>query len=108
MDIYLIECRSGCSCCSDQNHYRGPYKTKEEAEKRIEYFSCENAHNNPVASQYARKGRYYISKYEAEEIGGNRVIVSDKVFDWNGFIELNEDGSIKGDYDSDWFTSDLY
>lgn len=66
MKLYKIYCATGCTCCSSDNHYRGYFKSQEDAERRIVFFKLPEANNNPVASQYARKGRYEISGIEAE------------------------------------------
>lgn len=90
---YVIECRTGCSCCSYDNHYRGPYKTKEDAENRIKYFMSGDYY--PVASQYAKRGRYSIEEVTIEEISGGRFIINDShvVHDLD-FVTVNSDGDI--------------
>lgn len=107
MKLFKIYCSTGCTCCSDNNHYRGYYKSKEDAEKRIEFFKKPDAENNPVASQYAHKGRYSIS----DEIEAEKVKLSDKkeifILDngrWitqNSIVELNIDGSLVEKVDDD-------
>lgn len=101
--VYLIHCGTGCTCCNNENHYRGPYKTKEEAKKRIHYFYYGNWY--PLASQYARRGRYSVKECYYEEISGNRVIIGDKVYSGIEFIKLNENGSLNPE-DSDYFDID--
>jgi len=98
-NIFLIECRTGCSCCSYENHYRGPYKTFEDAEKRIKYFQTSDYY--PIASQFARRGRYNIKTISVEKIPGERFILdSNRVIDCLNFIEVNKDGSIDNKYGS--------
>ena len=36
--------------------------------------------DNPLASQYAKYGRYYLGEEEAEVLPDGRIIVGDKVF----------------------------
>jgi hypothetical protein len=97
MDIYLIECRTGCTCCSYENHHRGPYFTKEEAERRITFFLKPGESNNPVASQYARKGHYSIKFFHAEEIPNNRIIIDDTVFAKPEYIIVDSEGKTNKD-----------
>jgi len=107
--IYLIEASTGCTCCASENHMRGPFRTEEDAKRRIEYY-----HNSPretgywpLASQYARRGRYSVEEYEVEPISDDRFILGEeKVLDSLNFIDVNEDGTIKQDSDAEWFGSD--
>ena len=50
MQVFYIECRTGCTCCRDENHYRGLYATLAEAEARIARWK--RGEGNPVSSQY--------------------------------------------------------
>ena len=105
--LYFIEACTGCSCCSEErNHYRGPYKTQADAERRIAYYKATDSTFWPIASQYAKRGHYAISAMEAEVIVGNRWIIWDKVFPIVPFIEVAEDGSVL-DNDQEYFTRDL-
>jgi len=99
--LVFINARTGCSCCSDQNHYRGPYKSKADAERRIAYYKSENSKYWPTASQYARRGCYDVVVYEAEEISNNRWIIEDSVFSVTPFMNVAEDGSLVGMDDED-------
>lgn len=83
---YKIYCATGCSCCSYENHYRGLYKTKEEAESRINRFK--SGKDYPLASQYSKYGNYTIMEYEFESISNNRIIVADSVYS-ESFIKVN-------------------
>jgi len=68
---YVISCRTGCSCCSSENHDRGPFKMKETADKKIEEYR-----DGPLlASQYARRGRYSVREVEIETLPDGRIIV---------------------------------
>ncbi len=106
MKIWLIECRTGCTCCSYDNHYRGPYKSKEDAERRIEYYRSKGSKFWPVASQYASRGSYSIEEHEVELLSGDRFIVDDNVHR-NGLklVDVKEDGTIS-DNESEWFKGD--
>ena len=93
--MWLIECRTGCSCCQHENHRRGPYLTREDAEKRIAYFKSDDSKFWPVASQYARRGRYVIEFHEPEILGDDRYIIEDEVFHGGvEFVAVNDDGSV--------------
>lgn len=94
--LYVIYCMTGCTCCNDENHYRGFYKTRDDAEKRKEYFLDPNANHNPLASQYLRKGGYEIIEVDAEFIDKDRIIVNDTVHSIDSIFDVNEDGSILG------------
>jgi hypothetical protein len=98
---------TGCTCCSSENHYRGFYRTKEDAERRIRYYYSPDSKFWPLASQYARRGRYSIEEVEIEDLKDGRYILDDeKVLHELNFIEVKEDGSIKND-DSEYLWSDL-
>lgn len=105
MKLFLIHCSTGCSCCHEYNHYRGPYESREAAQRRVDFFLDEKVRNNPVASQFAPKGYYHISEHEAEKIKHGRIIVSNRVFPFSGFIPVDENGKIPFD---DWFLGDEF
>jgi hypothetical protein len=71
--VYFVECRTGCSCCSGENHYRGPFSTEEIAHKRVVRYR-ELA---ILASQYSRSGIYHVNEHEAEIISKNRIIINE-------------------------------
>jgi hypothetical protein len=108
IEAYMIYCGTGCTCCSSENHYRGFYKTEEEANRRIQYFYSPTSKFWPLASQYATRGRYSVEKVTTEEIGDGRFILNnDKILQDLSFVELNVDGSIENNED-DYLFSDLY
>jgi len=78
---FLVEARTGCTCCSRENHYRGPYKTRSEAESAIVLFKSIPL----VASQYSKTGQYVIEEHDAEILPDGRLIVQSRVLD--GFCE---------------------
>ena len=67
--VWYIECRTGCSCCADENFDQGFY------DKWL------TGNGNPLASQYARYGRYILHETKAEILPDGRWIVKGKVFD---------------------------
>jgi hypothetical protein len=81
--VFIVRCSTGCSCCSNENHKRGPFSTQAVAEgKVVEYRAI------PVlASQYAERGVYHIESFDAEQLPDGRLIVEDSVF--KGFADLN-------------------
>lgn len=87
--LWYMECCTGCTCCSYEDFYQGFYQNKEEAEAvKSEYLL---GHENPLGSQYAKHGKYYISECEAEVLPDGRVIVEDTVFpskNFNGRLEF--------------------
>lgn len=95
--VYVISCSTGCSCCSYENHYRGPYKTKEDAERRIAYYRTDgNFH--PVASQYSKRGVYKVKEVDVENISEGRVILCGCYVAYPSsmeIIEVAEDGTVK-------------
>lgn len=73
---YIVECSTGCTCCSNENHLRGPFSSREVAEA-----ACVQYHNMAIlASQYARNGNYYVREYDAESLPDGRIIVGSIVF----------------------------
>jgi hypothetical protein len=69
---YLIECRTGCTCCADENHYRGPFSTREIAQKAVEAYE-----QIPLlASQFAARGRYTIEEAGFEKLPDGRMIIN--------------------------------
>jgi hypothetical protein len=61
--VYLIYCSTGCTCCSNENHYYGPYLTESNATSQAEEWAA--GHGNPLASQYAENGRYRVEEVTA-------------------------------------------
>ena len=72
---FLIDCSTGCSCCADENHTRGPFKLREDAEaKAISY-----RERRLLASQFSSTGVYYIREVEAEVLPDGRLIIDNRV-----------------------------
>ena len=76
--VWYIECCTGCSCCADQNFDQGFYDNPEEPQALIDKWL--KGDGNPLASQYARYGRYRLCEAEAEILPDGRWIVDSKVF----------------------------
>jgi len=93
--IYVIHARTGCSCCMDDNHYRGPYKTNDDAMRRINYYKSANSEYWPLASQYARRGSYFVEELTIEPVSGGRFIIKGTTTVYGlDFIEVDECGKI--------------
>jgi hypothetical protein len=71
---FLVECRTGCSCCVSENHYRGPFSTREAADKAVKVFQDSKL----VASQFSKTGNYRIEEYTLEILPDGRKIINDE------------------------------
>lgn len=70
---YMISCRTGCTCCSSENHIRGPFSSMVVAEQAIVQYK-----KLPLlASQYARTGMYRIEAASYEQLPDGRLIIND-------------------------------
>ena len=76
--VWWIEATTGCSCCSYQNFNQGFYFNEEEPQAIIDKWS--KGIDNPLTSQYAKYGRYYLREEAAEVLPDGRIIIGDKVF----------------------------
>lgn len=81
INVWYIVCETGCSCCSYENFNQGFYKTEDEPKQIIQKWL--RGEENPLASQYAKYGRYTLIKTEAEILPDGRMIVEDKVYSKN-------------------------
>ena len=96
--LYFIYCRTGCTCCSEKNHVRGPYASLQDAEKRVAYYLSESSKFWPLGSQYARRGRYNIETKAFEILPDGRAIVGDRVYvGMLDTIKINDDGTTESD-----------
>lgn len=77
IDVWYISASTGCSCCSYENFIQGYYKNEEEPNAIVSNWL--KGIDNPLASQYAKYGRYSIYKTEAEVLPDGRLIVEEKV-----------------------------
>lgn len=106
--LFVIYCATGCTCCNDENHYRGPYKTREDAQRRIDFFLSPKSDFWPLASQYAKRGRYNIEERNYELLPDGRLIIEEHYVFSDGikmFVEVDKDGKIK-DNNSEWLADD--
>jgi hypothetical protein len=77
--VWYISCSTGCSCCADQNFDEGFYDNPDEPQALIDQWLA--GKGNPLASQYAKYGRYHLHETEAEILPDGRWIVEGTVFD---------------------------
>lgn len=84
-DVWYIDCSTGCSCCAYENFNQGFYTNEEEVNEVVAKWR--KGEGNPLASQYAKYGIYYIIKEEAEILPDGRMIVDNKVYSANYFGE---------------------
>ena len=82
---YIVDCRTGCTCCARENHKRGPYSSREVAERKVEAFRSIPL----LASQYAPRGVYDVGEYDAEALADGRLIVGERVF--RGWADETDD-----------------
>lgn len=68
---YTVYASTGCTCCNYENHYRGPWRTREEAEAAAARYPEERL----LASQYAPQGRYSVEEHGAEILPDGRIIL---------------------------------
>lgn len=69
---YIIYCSTGCSCCNNENHYRGPFSSKAAADAAVTQFKAMPL----LASQYSAKGNYTIEEVECEHLPDTRLIIN--------------------------------
>lgn len=79
---YVVWCTTGCSCCSYENHFRGPFSTHEAAEAAIVVFKDKRL----LASQYSKTGHYYIEPRSVEHMPDGRLIIAEE-FVVPGFVD---------------------
>jgi hypothetical protein len=96
---YYIYCQTGCSCCSYDNHYRGPYRAKEDAERRVNFFLTSDGDDkyHPLASQYSKRGNYSIEERKLEFMPEyDNVIIGKTVMAINDlkFVDVGKDGRV--------------
>lgn len=79
MDVWYISCSTGCTCCAYEDFDWGFYISEEEANNQANQWR--EGKDNPLASQYARYGRYRVVKAQAEVLPDGRLIVDRMVYD---------------------------
>ena len=96
MKAYMIHCSTGCTCCSNENHYCGPFSSREIAEG----FKARFHATKRLASQYAPNGHYKVEEYDTEVLPDGRIIISSRVFpgwaDQSGWEEIDSDLFARG------------
>ena len=73
MKVYLIELKTGCSCCRDENYKEGFFPDLISAVKRVKY----HLKNKTLSSQYAKRGKYDIRTVELEDLGNGMFAYDD-------------------------------
>ena len=86
--VWWIEAITGCSCCASENFDQGFYFDEETPKAIIEKWR--RGDGNPLASQYAKYGRYYLHSAEAEILHDGRIIVENTVFGPDDNIDCGE------------------
>ena len=87
--FFLIHCSTGCSCCNSENHYRGPFSTKEIADARVPKYR----EMRVLASQFSSRGNYSVNgPFEGELLPDGRIISDESVY--QGFAD---DKTVGGD-----------
>ena len=76
--VWWIECKTGCSCCAGDNFDLGFWDNPDEPQAWIDQWR--QGIDNPLGSQYAKYGVYWLNKSEAEILPDGRWIVEDTVF----------------------------
>lgn len=76
--VWYIIAMTGCFCCSNENFKQGFYFNPEEPQAIIDKWR--NGEGNPLASQFARYGRYELADTIAEILPDGRIIVNGSVF----------------------------
>ncbi|XZH79216.1 hypothetical protein ACSW8S_15175 (plasmid) [Clostridium perfringens] len=77
-EVWYICCSTGCTCCSYEDFDQGFYSSEEEAKGIVEKYL--KGDGNPLGSQYAKYGKYYVEKAQAELLGDGRMIVNGSVY----------------------------
>jgi hypothetical protein len=85
IDLWSIRCETGCTCCSYENFSYGFYTDDVKAKEQIDKWS--KGIDNPLASQYAKYGRYTLVKHTAEILGDGRMIVDGYLVFKVGFFD---------------------
>ena len=77
--LWYICCSTGCTCCSNENFNQGFYDNEQVPNDIITKWY--KGDGNPLASQFAKYGRYSLVEIETELLPDGRMIISDSVFD---------------------------
>lgn len=108
---FFISCQTGCSCCNNENHLTGPYRSLCFAREVADGYK----QDKKLASQYSKTGIYNIGWSEVEILPDGRIVADDHIFggfsDDPNFDGYNEDlkddeyypDSFKIDQLPDWY-----
>lgn len=77
--VWWISCSTGCSCCASENFDLGFWDDPSEPQAMIDQWR--KGFGNPLASQYAKYGRYSLHQETAEILPDGRMIIDSTVFD---------------------------
>jgi len=97
---FFIGCQTGCSCCRDENHHTGPYRSLHYARELVKEYTK----TRRLASQYARSGHYSIGWCEVEIMPDGRIVYEDEDRIFDGF---SDDPDFDG-HNSDIYSDDFY
>jgi hypothetical protein len=86
--VWYIVCSTGCTCCAYENFDQGFYKVREDAGDQVQKWL--QGEDNPLASQYARYGRYRVVETQAEILPDGRWIVDGRVYAEDYFGKLDD------------------
>jgi hypothetical protein len=76
MQAFMVSSETGCSCCASDNHWCGPFSSREIAETYQQQFIL----SRRCASQYAPYGIHRVHEFSAEVLEDGRIIIHDRVF----------------------------
>lgn len=76
-DGFIIDAKTGCTCCRSENFVDGVYDTLDEA-KAAKALHLEK---KSLSSQYAERGIYGIRAITYDELADGRVIIGESVLD---------------------------
>lgn len=93
-ECFTVYCSTGCSCCANENHERGPFLMREEADKACEHYRSITL----LASQYARHGRYEVQTHTYERLPDGRLIIDGEKVCAKFITDPMEDPIYEGSY----------
>jgi hypothetical protein len=97
-NIHLVYTKGNCEKCSTENHFRGPFTTKELAEKRIKFYANSQGKDAfcPIECKHCEKVDYEIVSLYITPGIRKRWLVGGHVFDFMPKpVTVKADGSIE-------------
>ena len=91
MKLYFIECLTGCNCCQHMSHYRGPYQSYGDADRRRQRLVID------CVSEFHTGGKFWvIEKTITHTISFGMVVwvMDGQWFYESDIIAVGDDGSI--------------